>query len=247
MKIRLIRHATLLLQFGSKTILIDPMFSPAGAMSATPNTSNQKANPLIDLPCAVEELTSPDAILLTHSHRDHFDDAAANLLPREIPFFCQPEDVSYIQKYGFSNVVPIEHETIRENIRIIRTGGRHGLGEIGQKMGPVSGYILSAEKEPAVYFAGDTVWCPEVESALDRQPDVVVLFAGAAQFLEGGAITMTKEDVATVCRKVPTSKVAVVHMEAWNHCLLSRQSLQEYLAKEGVMDRVVIPADGEWF
>jgi hypothetical protein len=48
----------------------------------------------------------------------------------------------------------------------VRTGGRHGTGEIGEKMGPVSGYVLRGPGEPVVYIAGDTVWCPEVAAAL---------------------------------------------------------------------------------
>jgi L-ascorbate metabolism protein UlaG (beta-lactamase superfamily) len=94
--------------------------------------------------------------------------------------------------------------------------------------------------------AGDTIWCPEVEEALDAHvPDVVVVNAGAARFLEGEPITMTAEDVAKVCHALPDALVIAVHMEAINHCLLTRDDLKEEMQKEGLAERVRIPADGE--
>jgi L-ascorbate metabolism protein UlaG (beta-lactamase superfamily) len=98
----------------------------------------------------------------------------------------------------------------------------------------------------ALYVAGDTIFCPEVEEALDaHRPDVVVVNAGAARLLEGDPITMTAEDVARVCRALPDAHVISVHMEAINHCLLTRSELEEQLQRQGLEERVKIPADGE--
>ena len=131
-------------------------------------------------------------------------------------------------------------------IRLARTGGRHGTGEIGAQMAPVSGFVVSAEGSPSLYVAGDTIWCPEVEEALRaHRPDVVVVNAGAARFLEGDPITMTASDVAEVCRAAPGARVIAVHMEAINHCLLTRRELAEELDAEGLGEKVEIPADGE--
>jgi L-ascorbate metabolism protein UlaG (beta-lactamase superfamily) len=133
-----------------------------------------------------------------------------------------------------------------QDIVFTRTGGRHGTGEIGQKMGPVSGFVLQAAGEPTLYIAGDTIWCEEVAQALTtHQPDVTVVNAGAAQFLTGDPITMTAENVCQVCRALPKTRVIAVHMEAINHCLLTRRQLRERLEQERVSAQVVIPADGE--
>jgi hypothetical protein len=56
---------------------------------------------------------------------------------------------------------------------------------------------------------------------------------------------MTAEDVARVCRVSPEARVVAVHMEAINHCLLTRSELAEKLGKEGLDGRVEIPADGD--
>jgi L-ascorbate metabolism protein UlaG (beta-lactamase superfamily) len=127
-----------------------------------------------------------------------------------------------------------------------RTGGRHGRGEIGRSMAPVSGFVVRADDSPTLYVAGDTIFCPEVEEALyAHRPDVVVVNAGAAQLLEGDPITMTAADVVKVCRALPDAHVVSVHMEAINHCLLTRSELEEQLHQEGLAKRVKIPADGE--
>ena len=56
---------------------------------------------------------------------------------------------------------------------------------------------------------------------------------------------MDTGDVAAVCQAAPQAKVVVVHMEAFNHCLLTRAALREFLAREGLAARVCVPEDGE--
>ena len=125
--------------------------------------------------------------------------------------------------------------------------GRHGMGEIGEQMGPVSGFVIRVTDGPLLYLAGDTLWCPEVENTLSEyDPDVLVVNAGEAQFVESDPITMTKEGVDEVCRAVPEAKVIAVHMNAINDCLLSRADLRSYLIDQGLENHVKIPADGKW-
>ncbi len=246
MEIRLMRHATFFLTVGGVRLLVDPVLSPAGAMSPIDNSPNPLRNPLVGLPINESELAAVDGILCTHTHRDHFDAAAAERLPKELPVFCQPADEAKLHGFGFSQVTAVHDKAEWRGVSLVRTGGRHGSGEMAEKMGPVSGYVLRSSGEPVLYIAGDTVWCPEVAAALEEhRPDVIVLFAGAAQFLSGGPITMDTADIAAVCAAAPAARVVVVHMEAFNHCLLTRPLLQTFLDREGLAGRVTVPADGE--
>lgn len=247
MHIQLVRHATLKVAYGGRTFLIDPMFSDAGELPAVPNTPNQRANPLVDLPFSVEEvLAGVDAIVITHTHRDHLDEKAMSLLPRNLPVFCQQPDEEMLLQQGFSQVTAIKDEHEWQGIRLNRTAGQHGTGEIGKAMGPVSGFVLQAPGEPTLYMAGDTIWCDEVGQTIQRfSPDAIVVFAGAARFLAGDPITMTKEDIASVAAAAPDSHVLVAHMETWNHCLLSRSELREFLSEHKLQKRVLVPNDGE--
>ena len=56
---------------------------------------------------------------------------------------------------------------------------------------------------------------------------------------------MTAEDVVNVCFASPGAEVIAVHMEAINHCLLSRAELKRVVTEAGVVAKVSIPADGE--
>ncbi|WP_134685455.1 MBL fold metallo-hydrolase [Brevibacillus migulae] len=247
MKMQLVRHATLFIEYGGKRFLVDPMFSPAGSLPATINTPNQKENPLVELPVDSEQLLAVDAVIITHLHRDHLDEEALAQLSKEIPVIAQPVDQEKLKEHGFQAVHPVEEQMQWEGITIARTDGRHGTGEIGKAMGIVAGFVLRSELEPTLYIAGDTIWCEEVEIALATyQPDVTVVNAGAARFLQGDPITMTSEDVMQVCQHAPFTRVVAVHMEAWNHCLLTRAELKQAAEAEGLAGQVHIPQDGEW-
>ena len=250
MKIHFVRHATFAFEMGGVRVLVDPMLGEAGTAPAVPNTPNERPNPLVDLPFGDEVLLdlieNTDAVLVTHTHNDHWDERARELIPKDRLVLCQPEDEARISGAGFANVSAVDPGLAWKGLRFFRTGGRHGTGEIGAQMAPVSGFVIRAEGSPSLYVAGDTIWCEEVEEALlAHRPDVVVVNAGAAQFLEGDPITMTAEDVVRVCRAAPEARVIATHMEAINHCLLTRADLAEAIEDQGLSDRVGIPADSE--
>ena len=232
------------MRLNGKTLLVDPMFAPPGARPPVENTPNDRRNPLVPLPDF--DPGSVEAILVTHTHADHLDESAVERLPKDRPLFCQPEDEGLLRSSGFSDIRPVGEDVSWDGVKVSRTGGRHGTGEIGAKMAPVSGFVLRAPDEPALYVAGDTIWCSEVEAALDEhEPRVVVVKAGAARFSVGDPITMTAEDVARVRRHACEAAVVAVHMEAINHCLFARDELRSYLEGEDLSEQTLIPADGE--
>jgi len=250
MQLRFLRHATSVLWVNGVRILIDPMLSRAGTMDPVQDAADGRRIPLVEMPLDDEELRKLiarlDGVLVTHLHRDHFDPRAAEILPKSLPVFCQPPDADRLARLGFQAVVPIETDHEWRGIRIARTGGRHGTGEVGQRMGTVSGYVLRVPGEPSLYLAGDTIWCGEVEASIvGLWPDVIVVNAGAAQFNSGGPITMTAADVVRVCRTAPHATVVAVHMGALNHCPLGRVDLGLALDEADVLSQVWIPANGE--
>ena len=171
------------------------------------------------------------AVLVTHTHRDHWDAAAVERIPKTLPLLGQPEDEEKFRAQGFTNIHPIKQSYKWNGITFNRTAGQHGTGEIGRKMGPVSGFVLEAQGEPTVRAF---------------QARVTVVNTGAAQFLQGDPITMTADCVVSVCRSAPNAQVVAVHMEAINHCLLTRADLAFQLEAARVIQQVAIPNDGDW-
>ena len=235
MRLRLIRHATVLLSTGGKTILVDPMLDPAGARPPVENTPNQRDNPLVELPePAAVVVQGLDAIVVTHLHQDHFDATAAALLPKDVPLFCAPDDAESLRGHGFADVRPVDDRVGWEGMAITRTTGVHG------PLGPSPGFVIGS-----LYVAGDTVWCDEVRAALDEhRPAVVVVNASGARFLEGGPLVMTVDDVVAVARHAPDAHVVAVHLEAINHCLETRADLHQRLHEEDLTSQVTVPENG---
>jgi L-ascorbate metabolism protein UlaG (beta-lactamase superfamily) len=216
MRVRLVRHATLLLETSVGRILVDPMLRAAGTSPPIEGTPSPRRNPLVELPIPAEEvLDGVDLCIVTHLHRDHFDD----LVPLDLPILTQPESADELRARGHTDV-RTEHPAIP------MTRGRHGTGEIGRAMGPVSGWVVDG-----VYLAGDTILCDEVHEAIRRhEPRVIVVNGGAARFLEGDPITMGAAEVRML--ELPAM---VVHLEAINHCLEPRSAYE----------RAIVPLDGE--
>jgi len=232
-ELTLVRNATLLLELAGKRVLVDPMLDDEGARPPIEGTRNPVPNPTAPLPMLAEEVVAGlDVVIVTHRHRDHLDGTAEELLPRDVPVFCQPEDEVALRELGV-DARAVDDEVDWDGLRIVRTPGRHGTGPIADALAPVSGFVLGG-----LYIAGDTVWYEGVEATIERhQPRVAVVNAGGAEFAEGGLIIMGIDDVREVAARVPT--VVAVHLEALNHCYLTRAAIRASLPD------VLVPADGE--
>jgi L-ascorbate metabolism protein UlaG (beta-lactamase superfamily) len=241
-QLTLIRSATLRLDYGAHTLLVDPQLDPAGARDAVPNTPNPRRSPLGELPVPAEQVVEGiDALLVTHLHRDHFDETAKELLLRHVPLFCQPPDTERLHADGFTDVRPVHGDATLGDILIARTEGHHGTGDIGAAMAPVCGFVLAAPGEPTVYIAGDTILCDEVRAAVaEYTPDFIVVNASAAQFNEGGPIVMDNDDVAQLSREVPDATIVAVHFETVSHSTQTRADLRALN-----LPNARIPDDGE--
>ena len=193
MKIHQIRNATLIVTFGGTRFLVDPYLGDKDAYPGFEGTVNSEIrNPRVALSTPMETILDFDALILTHLHPDHFDEAAVKLLPRDKPVFVQDySDAELIKAMGFTDVRPLGIETVFESVTLSRTRGQHGSDQAyvygAELLGNVMGVVFRAEGEKTLYLAGDTVWNQMVETNLEMfEPNVIVLAAGA-----GGSASWT--------------------------------------------------------
>ncbi len=245
MQLQLIRNAAMKLSYAGQTILTDPMLSAVGAFRSFAGIA---PNPTVALPLAVEEiLQGVDVALVSHLHPDHFDEAAALNLPKNLQVFCQPEDTAHLREKGFTLVSGIEAFCSWQGISITRTGGQHGSGKILERLGNVSGFVLKAPGEPTVYWVGDSIWYPPVAEAIGaHKPDIVITHSGGATLPGFPPIIMDGEQTLSILGATPNAIVVAIHMEALDHCTVSRSQLRRLADNAGITpSRLRIPEDGE--
>ena len=123
-----IRNATGLMKYGGLTLLVDPLLAPKGEYPgfeiAKLQSNKLKRNPLVDLPIPVEEVIKGiEAVILTHTHLDHWDPCAAKVIPKHIPVFVQhAADARLVRDAGFWDVRVVGVNTPFKGITITKTG-----------------------------------------------------------------------------------------------------------------------------
>ena len=246
MDIQLIRNATVKLTYGGKTFLIDPYL---GEKYSQPPFAGISKNPTVELPLSTEAIIAgTDIVLVSHCHPDHFDEAAAQKIPKHMPILCQPEEVGTIASKGFLEVTPLAAPLSMGALTITPTPGQHGHGERLVMMGKVSGYIFQHPDEPTLYWMGDTIWYPEVQSIIgDLRPAVIVTHScGAIWSKEELPVIMDHKQTVEVCHFAPYANVIATHMEALDLATVSRAQLRNYADAKGVpASKLLIPQDGE--
>ena len=244
MNLRLLRNATLKLEIQGRIVLIDPFFAPKGSR---PSFTGRAPNPLVELPATPEEiLDGVELVVVSHLHADHFDPVAQTLVPKYLPLICQPGDEDKIRSYGFTDVMPLAKVIDWNGIRLQRREGSHGLGPVVQKMGPVMGFSITARDEPTIYWAGDTVLYPAIETIIaETKPEIIIIHACGARW-DGDLITMDAKEAVATSRLAPDAIVIATHMDSLDHATVSRDELRRYSTEQGVSpQRLLIPQDGE--
>lgn len=257
MKFTQIRSATVIVEFGGKRFLIDPMLAAKDSYPGFPFSVNSHLFwPRVDLPVPATDLLDVDAIILTHFHPDHWDDAATQIVPKDKLIFTQGErDSAILASFGFTNLRILTAATEFEGVTLKKTQGRHGDeklfdGPFAEAIGDVCGVVFSHPDEKTLYLAGDTIWYEGVQENLDtHRPDVIILNSCDARMIEPTlgetSIIMGKDDVYKVCKAAPSATIVASHMDVVNHACLGRAELKAFLDETGLAGQVRIPADGE--
>jgi L-ascorbate metabolism protein UlaG (beta-lactamase superfamily) len=244
MRFHHLRNATAKLTYNGITLVIDPSLGAAGSWPEVSWIANPGRNPVVDLPIPIDDVfVGADAILQTHLHIDHLDDAAITRLANELPVLCQPADHAPLLGRGIGGARPVDRAVTFGDVDVVRVNAQHGFGPVATLAGPSSGYVLRSAGEPTLYLTGDTVWCDDVSNVVNEfQPDVVVANAGGAQLANGSRLIMDVGDVTQLAEAAPSAHTVIVHLEAVSHCLSSREDHRQAHMNRPALS---IPDDGE--
>lgn len=244
-----IRNATVRITYAGKTFLVDPWLQDAGKGASFEIAKKQHMfvpAPVVELPKSPQQvLTGVDLTLVTHLHSDHF---TGDYLPADLLIVLQNKaDCVRARHMGFKNTRCFDNdEWSVGDVRIHRVDGKHGDSDIvAAKCGTVSGYVFSAENEPVVYLAGDTVFYDGVAETVRKWKPHVIIVNSCDARMPDGRLIMDADDVEQVCRISGNAVIIASHMETVTHAFLTRRQLAERMEEAGFAERVLIPADGE--
>ena len=255
MKITQIRNATIIVDYSNTKFLIDPWLMPKDYLPGFDTAINSEIRqPRVELPFEIEKIVDVDAVIITHIHPDHWDEFAEKSINKDMKIFVQSDfDKDYILSKGFKNVEILSFKgTKYNNITLYKTSGQHGKREVMKPLCEqinmpydIMGVVFKSETDKTLYVAGDTIYCVEMQEALDKfNPEVIVINACGATVLNGERLIMKQDDIDEVLKNAPYSTVIASHMDTVSHLSVTRDDLKEYIDKNNI-DNLLIPDDGE--
>jgi len=253
MKIHHLRNATFIIEAGINFILVDPMLGKKGELPPLAFIRHKRVrNPLVPLPENSRQiLDKVTHCLITHcqkGHIDHLDQAGKDFLQRNnISVICNAQDAAYLQARDINVELPIDSWQSSPLLggRITAIPAQHGRGLVSYFMANGVGFYLQLPAEPSIYISGDTVYTNAVDHALvELNPDIAIVAAGAASLDVGKPILMSLEEIITFINTAP-HKVIANHLEALNHCPMTRVKLKQTLQEQDILYKTLIPNDGD--
>lgn len=108
---------------------------------------------------------------MTHLHEDHWDEAAARVVPKDKPIYVQNDrDAQVLREQGFTQLTVLTQNTALGDITLRKTGGQHGsdrayaIPQMAERLGDACGVIFQHPAEKRCIWSGTpsgaTRWKP---------------------------------------------------------------------------------------
>ena len=256
---------TLLIEFGTIQLLTDPMLGQGekAYKMADPNENfDLSKGPTIKDHARIGALPdfnqdNIDAVLISHSHEDHFDQVARKELTKTLPFISPKSDVKLIEGLGFINNTPLawgKSWSINEGNYHIKVTAipayhteNHALEEI---LGHGNGYwfeFTHQDWKRSAYWTGDSFLTPELLSVLNKHdnPDIFIPHVGRVGTTGPlGQISMGADDVIDAIKYLKPERTLPIHHSTY---ALYLEPISVLVDKAQVHDVAVdVIAEGSW-
>jgi L-ascorbate metabolism protein UlaG (beta-lactamase superfamily) len=151
-------HSTVLVEVDGAVVLTDPMWSERASPSTIIGPKRFHAPPL-----AIEALPHLDAVVISHEHYDHLDEASVRALAgRGAPFHVPLGIGAHLRAWGVPAAQIVEHDWWQDaklagGVRVVATPARHfnGRGFPGRTGALWASWSIIGPKH-RVFFSGDT-------------------------------------------------------------------------------------------
>ena len=252
-----IGNATVLIRYAGFTILTDPTFihmhdrvSIGYGMHSTRLT-----NPAME----IRDLPPLDLIILSHFHRDHFDQVAERELDKTLPIVTTAEAAKELSELGFTNTLaletwaPVTVEKGDARLRITATPGRHGPPLSELVLPDVMGSMLEfhARSEKALYrmyITGDTLIYDDIREIPKRFADIdlALLHLGGTHVL-GIMVTMDAAQGVEMMKIVNPATAIPVHYNDYDVFKSPLSDFQREVEAAGLTSRVHYLSHGDTY
>ena len=252
-----IGNATTLIQFNGLNLLTDPTFvhrheevSIGYGMHATRLT-----DPAID----IDGLPPLDAVILSHFHGDHFDQAAEAGLDKDLLILTTPEAADELRDRGFTQAIGIESwesavlERDVARIEVMAVPGRHGPPIVDFALPDVMGSIvvftdLSDGAQRTMYISGDTLVFDGLHEIRGLFPeiDLALLHLGGTEVL-GVTVTMDAEMGLEALRIMEPELAIPIHYDDYDVFKSPLADFKAAVRDAGLEDRVRYLERGDTF
>jgi L-ascorbate metabolism protein UlaG (beta-lactamase superfamily) len=240
---------TTLVDIGGHRVLVDPTFDPPGDHGYLHKT----AGPAV----TAEAVGVVDVVLVSHDqHPDNLDDAGRELALRAPALLTTPTSAARLGTPAHGMPTWTTWTSNDNALTITALPARHGPadGETdadGFVNCEVAGFLLAAQDGPSVYVSGDNASLEHVRAIREHvgEPDVAVLFAGAASVptkFQGRPLSLTSARAAAAAEVLNAAHVVVAHQTGWTHFHDGPEQTRRAFADAGIAKALCQTPLGAW-
>ena len=250
--------ATTLISFGPFRILTDPNFLHAGQQVHVGYGlhSTRQTDPAVDL----QDLPTPDLVLLSHFHEDHFDREVQERLDHSLPIVTTRQAATALQGLGFRDARWLETWQTwsfrKQDVRLRITAlpaQPTPLRAMQPFLPTVMGSLVefSAVDEPRgpymrIYISGDTLIHDALRDIPRRFPDIDlgVLHLGGTRIF-GVLLTMDGRQGVEALRIVDPQQAVPIHFDDYDVFRSPLVDFRRAVERAGLSHKVRYVARGD--